>query len=116
MDYLLLSYAIYRQGYAVPHIAAGINLNMPVIGRFLRKGGAFFIRRSFRGSALYTVVFMNYLAAIMAAATRSSIFIEGGRSRTGRLLQPEDRHAAMTVRSFLRDPQRRSFRAGVLRL
>ncbi len=47
MDYLLLSYAIYRQGYAIPHIAAGINLNMPVIGRFLRKGGAFFIRRSF---------------------------------------------------------------------
>ncbi|MEZ5459846.1 MAG: 1-acyl-sn-glycerol-3-phosphate acyltransferase [Steroidobacteraceae bacterium] len=43
MDYLLLSYAIYRQGYAIPHIAAGINLNLPVVGRLLRKGGAFFI-------------------------------------------------------------------------
>ncbi len=37
MDYLLLSYVIYRKGFAVPHVAAGANLNMPVIGRFLRK-------------------------------------------------------------------------------
>jgi glycerol-3-phosphate O-acyltransferase len=106
MDYLLLSYAIYRQGYAIPHIAAGINLNMPVIGHFLRKGGAFFIRRSFRGSSLYTVVFMSYLAAIMARGHSIEYFVEGGRSRTGRLLQPKTGMLSMTVRSFLRDPQR----------
>src|SRR5580700_8251386 len=50
-DYLLLSYVIFRHGYAVPHIAAGINLNMPLVGRLLRKGGAFFIRRSLRGNS-----------------------------------------------------------------
>ena len=72
MDYLLLAYAIYVHGYAVPHTAAGVNLNLPVVGRFLRKGGGFFIRRSFAGNKLYTVVFMKYLAAIMAAGTRSS--------------------------------------------
>lgn len=106
MDYLLLSYAIFEQGYAVPHIAAGINLNMPIIGRYLRKGGAFFIRRSFRGNALYTVVFMKYLAAIMARGHSVEYFIEGGRSRTGRLLQPKTGMLSMTVRSFLRDPVR----------
>ena len=106
MDYLLLSYAIYVNGFAIPHIAAGINLNFPVVGRFLRKGGAFFIRRSFRGNALYTVVFMNYLAAIMARGHSIEYFIEGGRSRTGRLLQPKTGMIAMTVRSFLRDPSR----------
>ena len=106
MDYLLLSYAIFRQGYAIPHIAAGINLNLPVVGRFLRKGGAFFIRRSFRGSALYTVVFTNYLAAIMARGHSIEYFIEGGRSRTGRLLRPKTGMVSMTVRSFLRHPQR----------
>ena len=53
MDYLLLSYVIYRKGFAVPHVAAGVNLNLPVIGHFLRKGGAFFLRRSFKGDALY---------------------------------------------------------------
>ena len=50
---------LYYKGYAVPHIAAGINLNMPVLGRFLRNGGAFFMRRSFKGNALYSMVFMN---------------------------------------------------------
>jgi len=106
MDYLLLSYAIYVHGYAIPHIAAGINLNLPIVGRFLRKGGAFFIRRSFRGNALYTVVFMKYLAAIMARGHSIEYFIEGGRSRTGRLLQPKTGMLSMTVRSFLRDPGR----------
>lgn len=106
MDYLLLSYVIYTQGYAVPHIAAGINLKLPVIGRLLRMGGAFFIRRSFRGSALYTVVFVKYLAAIMVRGHSIEYFIEGGRSRTGRLLQPKTGMLSMTVRSFLREPRR----------
>jgi glycerol-3-phosphate O-acyltransferase len=106
MDYLLLSYAIYVHGYAIPHIAAGINLNLPIVGRFLRKGGAFFIRRSFRGNALYTVVFMKYIAAIMARGHSIEYFIEGGRSRTGRLLQPKTGMLSMTVRSFLRERAR----------
>jgi len=106
MDYLLMSYIIYHQGYALPHIAAGINLNIPVVGRFLRKGGAFFIRRSFAGNSLYTVVFMKYLAAIMARGHSIEYFIEGGRSRTGRLLHPKTGMLSMTVRSFLRDPVR----------
>ncbi len=106
MDYLLLSYVIYTNGYAVPHIAAGINLNLPIVGRFLRMGGAFFIRRHFRGNALYTVVFMKYLAAIMARGHSIEYFIEGGRSRTGRLLKPKTGMLSMTVRSFLRDPVR----------
>ncbi len=106
MDYLLLSYAIFRQGYAIPHIAAGINLNLPFVGRFLRKGGAFFIRRSLKGNALYTVVFTNYLAAIMGRGHSIEYFIEGGRSRTGRLLRPKTGMISMTVRSFLRHPQR----------
>ncbi len=106
MDYLLLSYAIYRQGFAIPHIAAGINLDLPVVGRFLRKGGAFFIRRSFRGSSLYTVVFTSYMAAMMARGHSIEYFIEGGRSRTGRLLQPKTGMISMTVRSFLRQPAR----------
>jgi len=106
MDYLLLGYAIYVHGYAVPHTAAGVNLNLPVVGRFMRKGGAFFIRRSFAGNRLYTVVFMKYLAAIMARGHPLEYFIEGGRSRTGRLLQPKTGMLAMTVRSFLADPVR----------
>jgi len=106
MDYLLLSYAIYQRGYAVPHIAAGLNLNLPIVGRFLRKGGAFYVRRSFRGNSLYTVVFMKYLAAMMARGHSIEYFIEGGRSRTGRLRPPMTGMLSMTVRSYLREPRR----------
>ena len=88
-----------------PHIAAGLNLNLPVVGRLLRKGGAFFIRRSLRGSALYTVVFMKYVAAMMARGHSIEYFIEGGRSRTGRLLTPMTGMLSMTVRSYLREPR-----------
>lgn len=106
MDYLLMSYIIYRKGFAVPHVAAGANLNMPVIGRFLRKGGAFFLRRSFKGDVLYPVVFARYLGLMMARGHPLEYFIEGGRSRTGRLLSPRTGMLSMTVRSYLRDPKR----------
>jgi len=106
MDYLLLSYVIYRKGFAVPHVAAGVNLNMPVIGHFLRKGGAFFLRRSFKGDALYATVFAKYLGFMMARGHPLEYFIEGGRSRTGRLLAPRTGMLSMTVRSYLRDPKR----------
>jgi glycerol-3-phosphate O-acyltransferase len=106
MDYLLLSYAIYRKGYAVPHVAAGVNLNLPVIGRFLRMGGAFFLRRTFKGDALYAVVFAKYLGVMMARGHQLEYFIEGGRSRTGRLLSPRTGMLSMTVRAYLRDPKR----------
>jgi len=106
MDYMLLGYVIYVHGYAVPHTAAGVNLNLPLVGRLLRKGGAFFLRRSFAGNRLYTLVFMQYLAAIMSRGHPIEYFIEGGRSRTGRLLQPKTGMLMMTVRSFLADPAR----------
>lgn len=106
IDYLLLSYVIYYKGYVVPHIAAGINLNMPFVGGFLRRGGAFYMRRSFKGNALYTMVFMKYLGLMMARGHSIEYFIEGGRSRTGRLLQPKTGMLSMTLRSYLRDPRR----------
>jgi len=109
MDYILLSYVIYTKGFAVPHVAAGINLNMPLIGRFMRKCGAFFLRRSFKGDALYPAVFTKYLGFMMARGHPLEYFIEGGRSRTGRLLSPRTGMLSMTVRSYLRHPKRPVF-------
>jgi glycerol-3-phosphate O-acyltransferase len=106
MDYLLLSYLLYTKGIVPPHIAAGVNLNLPVIGPILRRGGAFFLRRSIRGSALYSTVFTEYVAQLVAGGYSIEYFIEGGRSRTGRLLQPKGGMLAMTVRAFLRQPTR----------
>lgn len=106
IDYLLLSYVVHSEGLAIPYIAAGKNLNMPVIGSILRKGGAFFIRRSFRGNALYSTVLFEYLASQIASGMPIEYFVEGGRSRTGRLLQPKPGMLAMTIRSFIKYQKR----------
>ncbi|AYC32059.1 glycerol-3-phosphate 1-O-acyltransferase PlsB [Pseudomonas cavernae] len=102
MDYLLLSYLLLRNGLTPPHIAAGINLNMPLIGSLLRRGGAFFMRRTFKGNPLYTAVFNEYLHTLFSKGFPVEYFVEGGRSRTGRTLQPKTGMLAITLRSFLR--------------
>ncbi|PAU52789.1 glycerol-3-phosphate 1-O-acyltransferase [Pseudomonas sp. PIC25] len=102
IDYLLLSYLLFRNGLTPPHIAAGINLNMPVIGGLLRRGGAFFMRRTFKGNPLYTAVFNEYLYTLFSRGFPVEYFVEGGRSRTGRMLQPKTGMLAITLRSFLR--------------
>lgn len=106
IDYLLLSYLIHHQGLPPPHVAAGANLNLPLVGGLLRRGGAFFMRRSFRGDALYAAVFAEYLHAMIARGFPIEYFVEGGRSRTGRMLAPRAGLLAMTVESWLRAPQR----------
>lgn len=106
IDYLLLSYQLYENGIVPPHIAAGVNLNLPVVGPILRRGGAFFLRRSFRANALYSTVFSEYVTQLFTRGVSMEYFIEGGRSRTGRLLEPRAGMLAMTLRSFLRVPRR----------
>ena len=106
MDYLLLSYILYYQGMVPPHIAAGINLNFWPAGPLFRKGGAFFIRRSFNGNKLYTAVFKGYLDLLFNKGYSVEYFTEGGRSRTGRLLNPKTGMLAMTVNSVLRGIER----------
>tara|TARA_R100001480_G_scaffold63429_1_gene75720 strand:- start:2068 stop:4536 length:2469 start_codon:yes stop_codon:yes gene_type:complete len=103
IDYLLLSYVLYKNGLMPPHIAAGINLNMPIVGPILRRGGAFFMRRSFRDNPLYATVFNEYMHVMFSRGYSVEYFVEGGRSRTGRMLQPRPGMLSMTVRSFLRD-------------
>ena len=105
-DYLLLSYICHDEGLQLPHIAAGINLNMPVVGPILRRGGAFFLRRSFKGNRLYAAVFDAYLYQILARGYSIEYFVEGGRSRTGRLLSPKGGMLAMTVNSYIQQPKR----------
>jgi len=104
-DDALLPYLLYRNGLAVPHIAAGVNLNLPLIGPLLRRGGAFFLRRSF-SDPLYSSVFREYMSQLIARGISLMYFIEGTRSRTGRMLSPRGGLLSMTLRSVLRQPDR----------
>ncbi|MBF7074432.1 glycerol-3-phosphate 1-O-acyltransferase PlsB [Glaciecola sp. MH2013] len=102
MDYLLLTYCIYNEGLVTPHIAAGINLNFWPVGKIFRRGGAFFLRRSFAGNKLYTAVFKEYLELLFNKGYSVKYYPEGGRSRTGRLLPPKTGMLAMTLQAAVK--------------
>ncbi|MGF1511337.1 MAG: 1-acyl-sn-glycerol-3-phosphate acyltransferase [Myxococcota bacterium] len=88
VDYIVMSQVFFKEGMMPPHIAAGENLNFWPMGLVFRRSGAFFIRRGFRGDKLYTAVFSGYVRRLLRDGHVLEFFIEGGRSRTGKLLPP----------------------------
>ncbi|MBT9557438.1 MAG: 1-acyl-sn-glycerol-3-phosphate acyltransferase, partial [Myxococcales bacterium] len=89
LDYLLISYLFYIYGILPPHIAAGANLNFWPVGHVFRHTGAFFIRRSFRQDEIYSRTLKAYLQKLLKDGRSVEFFIEGTRSRTGKLLKPK---------------------------
>ena len=100
IDYLALSYILLEKGLMLPHIAAGNNLNLPILGRIGKGGGAFFMRRSFRGNKLYSLIFFQYFRRLLQRGSSIKYFPEGGRSRSGFSLQAKPGLLSMTIRSF----------------
>jgi glycerol-3-phosphate O-acyltransferase len=89
VDYLMLSYVLNSYHLQLPLIAAGDNLSFFPMGPIFRRGGAFFIRRSFKGDRLYAAVVDAYIRKMVREGWAIEFFLEGGRSRTGKLLQPK---------------------------
>ena len=89
VDYLLLHYVLRKHALSVPLVAAGDNLSFFPVGPLLRRSGAFFIRRSFRGDKLYAIVVDAYIRRLLRDGHAVEVFLEGGRSRTGKLLPPQ---------------------------
>ncbi|OWZ13394.1 Glycerol-3-phosphate acyltransferase [Phytophthora megakarya] len=88
LDYLIISYLCFAYGIPLPRIAAGNNLDLPLVGSFLRANGSFFIRRSFRNDHLYKDVLEQYVHELLHDGNPVEVFIEGGRSRHGRVCKP----------------------------
>ena len=89
IDYLVLNYVLYEHHMHIPRIAAGKNLAFWPMGHIFRKSGAFFIRRTFKGARLYAKVFTRYIKALLEEGHPLEFFIEGGRSRSGKLILPK---------------------------
>ncbi|MDD9969088.1 MAG: 1-acyl-sn-glycerol-3-phosphate acyltransferase, partial [Myxococcales bacterium] len=89
VDYLLVSYLLDKYGLGLPLIAAGDNLSFFPAGPVARRGGAFFIRRSFSGDKLYAATAEAYIRRLLRDGHTLEVFLEGGRSRTGKLLKPQ---------------------------
>ncbi|KAI1099671.1 acyltransferase-domain-containing protein [Jackrogersella minutella] len=89
VDYVSMQLICYRLGLALPVVVAGDNLNFPVVGSFLQHAGAMWIRRSFGNDTLYTTLVQTYIDTLLQGGYNFECFIEGGRSRTGKLLSPK---------------------------
>jgi glycerol-3-phosphate O-acyltransferase len=101
VDYLILTHVFYEAGMTAPHIAAGINLAFWPFGAIARRGGAFFIRRTLRGDKLYTAVLRAYVKHLLREGFPQEFYVEGGRSRTGKLLAPKTGLLSMEVDAWL---------------
>jgi glycerol-3-phosphate O-acyltransferase len=99
-DYLILNYLLYTNNMPCPHVAAGRNLAFWPIGTLFRKSGAFFLRRTFRGAKLYAKVFAAYVHMLIEQGVNIEFFIEGGRSRTGKLVLPKTGLVSILLEAF----------------
>ncbi|MBN2344412.1 MAG: 1-acyl-sn-glycerol-3-phosphate acyltransferase [Deltaproteobacteria bacterium] len=89
IDYLAISEAMNSANIMLPHIAAGDNLAFWPMGFFFRSCGAFFIRRKFVNDKFYRAVVNAYIRKLIQEKYAIEVFIEGGRSRTGKMLRPK---------------------------
>lgn len=109
VDYLILSYVFHHANLQLPVIAAGENLSFFPLGPIFRRGGAFFIRRSFKGDRLYAAVVDAYIRRLLREGYAIEFFLEGGRSRTGKLLSPKLGLLNMIVEAALSLPGKKVY-------
>lgn len=105
-DYILLSRVFLHAKMPIPRVAAGDNLSFFPLGPVLRRAGAFFIRRSFQGDRLYSAVVDAYMRRLLKDGHPLEFFLEGGRSRTGKLLPPKLGLLSMVVDATLATRER----------
>jgi glycerol-3-phosphate O-acyltransferase len=106
MDSIVLAWVLYRHKLPMPLVAAGDNLNFFPMGPLLRRAGAFFIRRTFAGDRLYAAVVDAYVRRTIKDGSPLEFFLEGGRSRTGKLLPPKLGLLSLAVDAALSVPTR----------
>ena len=89
MDKLSLQYLLWENDLPPNHTAAGINMNFFPVGPLIRRTGSFFIRRTFKDNELYKYVLRSYLDYLVERRFPLEWYMEGGRSRSGKLLPPK---------------------------
>jgi len=102
LDHLVLQYALHERGLPPNHTAGGINMNFFPLGPLVRRSGVFFIRRSFKDNPVYKHVLAHYIDYLIEKRFPLEWYIEGGRSRSGKLLPPRYGLLANVVDSFRR--------------
>jgi glycerol-3-phosphate O-acyltransferase len=88
LDHLVLQYVLHENGHPPNHTAGGINMNFMPIGPLVRRSGVFFIRRTFKDDPVYKFVLQQYVDYLIEKRFSLEWYLEGGRSRSGKLLPP----------------------------
>jgi glycerol-3-phosphate O-acyltransferase len=88
LDPLVLRTALHDQGFAPNHVLGGLNVGFWPIGPVARRSGVVFIRRSVRGEPVYKLVLREYIGYLVRKRFNLEWYIEGGRTRTGKLRPP----------------------------
>ncbi len=102
LDHLVLQYALHENGHPPNHTAGGINMNFFPMGPLMRRSGVFFIRRTFKDNAVYKFVLREYIDYLIEKRFPLEWYIEGGRSRSGKLLPPRFGMLAYVVDAYRR--------------
>ncbi len=102
LDHLVLQYAIHENGHPSNHTAGGLNMNFFPVGPLVRRSGVFFIRRSFKDNPVYKFVLRQYVDYLIEKRFSLEWYIEGGRSRSGKLLPPRFGLLAYVVDAYRR--------------
>jgi len=89
LDGFVMASVMYDQGFPGTHVLGGINMSFWPLGAIGRRVGVIWIRRIFGGNELYKFALRRYLAHLASARLNLEWYIEGGRSRTGKLLPPK---------------------------
>ena len=88
LDRLSLQFMLWENDLPPNHTAGGNNIDFFPVGPLLRRTGVFFIRRGFRDNLLYKKVLRSYLDYLVEKRFPLEWYMEGGRSRSGKLLPP----------------------------
>jgi glycerol-3-phosphate O-acyltransferase len=102
LDHLVLQYALHQNGHPPNHTAGGINMNFFPVGPLVRRSGVFFIRRAFKDNAVYKLVLRQYIDYLIEKRFSLEWYVEGGRSRSGKLLPPKFGLLAYVVDAYRR--------------
>ncbi|MEY3423013.1 MAG: hypothetical protein RIR48_3343, partial [Bacteroidota bacterium] len=89
IDLVVLMIVLARHGLPLPFLFAGINLDMPGVGKIVRNNGVIFIRRSFKDNIIYKATLRYYISWLLRHQSHFMWAIEGTRSRTGKLVWPQ---------------------------
>ncbi len=102
LDHGVLQTLLHENGLPPNHTAGGINMNFFPIGPLARRSGVFFIRRTFKDLPVYKLVLRHYIDYLIEKRFPLEWYIEGGRSRSGKLLPPRFGLLAYVVDAYRR--------------